>query len=480
MSTTLVEAPTSRIRLGLARTDITPPVGIYHVQWGAAKHERAAGVHRPLLGDVLAFAPIDGTGYPRLRVTLDLGYLVQTQHVDLQQKLSRATGVPAENIIITYVHTHASGAFAPARFSLPGGDLIPPYLQHMAANLEAACRQALAKMQEVTITYATGHCALAADRDYWDDADQCAACGFNPDAPADDTIVVGRVSDAAQHMIGTIVNYACHPTSLAHLNTLISPDFVGAARATVETVTGAQCIYLQGACGDLGPRDGYSGDPAVADRNGRQAGYAALSALESMGPAGTDFKFDGVVISGATLGMWVHAAESDERRAHVSRFGGGTYRVDVPLKKLPERPALISEIAQWESGQRDAAAQGDQIAARDFGARAERAKRWLTRLEQLPEGPTYPLSYSVFLMGDAVWVASGGEPFNLLQRELRRRFPDLTVLVSPLAGDYPASYILPIDRFGLGLYQEQPSSMAPGNLELLIDTVSRRIAELLG
>ena len=79
--------------------------------------------------------------------------------------------------------------------------------------------------------------------------------------------------------IADVVNYACHPTTLAWDNTLISPDYVGAMRETVERHSGAPCLFLQGASGDLGPREGFVGDPAVADRNGRQLAFAALAAL---------------------------------------------------------------------------------------------------------------------------------------------------------------------------------------------------------
>ena len=48
-----VETPQSRCRAGLARADITPPVGIYNRMWGAALHDRATGVHRPLLATAL-------------------------------------------------------------------------------------------------------------------------------------------------------------------------------------------------------------------------------------------------------------------------------------------------------------------------------------------------------------------------------------------------------------------------------------------
>ena len=43
-----VLTPQSRCRFGIARCDVTPPVGIYHRMWGAATHDRATGVHRPL------------------------------------------------------------------------------------------------------------------------------------------------------------------------------------------------------------------------------------------------------------------------------------------------------------------------------------------------------------------------------------------------------------------------------------------------
>ena len=59
-------------------------------------------------------------------------------------------------------------------------------------------------------------------------------CGYNPAVAADDTLVVGRVtSDSGDAVIATVVNYACHPTTLSWENTLISPDFVGAMREVV-------------------------------------------------------------------------------------------------------------------------------------------------------------------------------------------------------------------------------------------------------
>ena len=48
--------------IGVARVDITPPVGIYSRTWGSARHDMAEGVHRPLLGSCLVFRESGGTG----------------------------------------------------------------------------------------------------------------------------------------------------------------------------------------------------------------------------------------------------------------------------------------------------------------------------------------------------------------------------------------------------------------------------------
>src|SRR6185295_10965514 len=127
-------------------------------------------------------------------------------------------------------------------------------------------------------------------------------CGYNPNGPADDTVLIARVSDETGRPLAAIVNYACHPTTLAWENTLISPDYVGALREVVERTAGMPCIFLQGASGDIGPREGFVGDTAVADRNGRELGYAVLAALEALPPPGTRFQYKGPVVSGATLG----------------------------------------------------------------------------------------------------------------------------------------------------------------------------------
>jgi len=413
-----------------------------------------------------------------IRAQLDLCGLVKSQHEALVRALSEAAAVPPEQVVITYSHTHASGWLAPDRLEFPGGELIIPYLHQLEVQLREACRQAWRGVQEAVFTYATGRCGLAANRDCWDEDFGGYVCGFNPDGQPDDTVLVVRVTDRAGDLRGVFVHYACHPTTLGWQNTLISPDYVGAMREEVERVTGRPCTFLQGPCGDLGPREGFVGDPAVADRNGRQLAFAALSALETLGPPGTDWAYTGPVVSGATLGTWAWVPFSAQRWEQAAQFSGGTYTVDLPLKPRPDAGALREELEQWLRRQHDAEARGDPMAAREAGARAERARRWLARLQDLPEGATYPLRFTVHRMGDAIWATCGGEPYSVLQVELRRRFPEKVLLISPLGGDMQVAYLLPADHYGRGLYQEEPSILGPGCLERLVEAIWSAEAQL--
>jgi hypothetical protein len=466
------------VRFGIARADITPPVGMYHPMWGAARHHRATGIHRPLTGEALAFAPIGG-GEPLLRLQLDHIGMEGSQQQALIDAVSRASGVAPDRVIVTYSHSHAAGNTSPDREHFPGGELIEPYLQQVYHRMAAAATTAVAEMQETVITYGQGRCNMAANRDYWDDANALFACGYNPDGVADDTVIAARMSDHNGQTTAVLVNYGCHPTNLAWENTLISPDYVGAMREVIEKATGALCVFALGACGDLGSVRCHQGDPAVADANGRQLGYAALAILEAMSPPATDFAYAGPVISGATLGTWAATPFPPERRAQTKVFHGGNLTVELPQKPRPQPEALETELEKWLAAQRAADQAGDAIAARNFGARAERVRRWQSRVARLPNTPTYTFHFSIHRLGDALWITTGGEPYSLLQTELRRRFPQVTLLVSPLAGDMPVAYLLPRERYGQGLYQEEPSILAAGCLELLIEAIAVEIERVL-
>ena len=462
--------PQSRCRFALAWCDITPPSNIYHRMWGAAKHERATGIHRPLRATVAVFSPLSGDER-QIVLALDHCVMGATEHANLVAQAAQIGGVAKEDILVVFSHTHGAGLMGLDRAHLPGGDLIPPYLQSLGEKAGALVKQCLASLKPAGIVYARGRCSLATHRDFWDGKQ--FVCGHNPGVPADDTIIVARVTDDEGKMLASIVNYACHPTTLAWENTLISPDYIGAMRELVERDTGAPCLFLQGASGELGPREGFVGDTAVADRNGRELGYAALSALTALPAAGTTFVYAGPVVSGATLGSWKHQS--------IDLAAKATWRLQrwhEPLKYRPGQPTseqVQNDLANLQRDEAAARAAGDETRAADCRAMAERKNRLLHRLHQLPPGETYPLQVVLWHLGDALWLGVQGESYNLLQTKLRRRFPDKIIVVTTIAADWGASYLPPRELYDTGIYQESIACIAAGSLEQLIEAIANRI-----
>src|SRR5436309_15594055 len=100
-----VICPQSRCRLGLARADVTPPVGIYHRMWGAATHDRSTGVHRPLTATALVFRPLDeADAGEQVVVALDHCLLWAREMDALVAAVGGRTGLAAEQILVALSH----------------------------------------------------------------------------------------------------------------------------------------------------------------------------------------------------------------------------------------------------------------------------------------------------------------------------------------------------------------------------------------
>jgi hypothetical protein len=473
-----VETLQTHCRAGIAHGDITPPVGIYHRMWGAATHDRATAVHRPLRATLLWLEPLNGDrAHGMLIVALDHCILDKAEVDRMTAAACRAVGIRPAQVQVTTSHTHGAGLMLRSRADCPGGDLIGPYLDRVAGQLAELAPVALGQARAASILYGTGRCGLAAHRDAWDERSGQFVCGLNPSARADDTILVARIVSDHGDMVATMVNYACHPTTLAWDNTAISPDYVGALRETIEQHTGAPCLFLQGASGDLGPREGFVGDHAVADRNGRQLAFAALAGLEPLPAPGTHYVYQGPVISGAIIGAWRHEPLDEDARKSHALWQWQQWTIALPYRAdLLTIDQAQSQQAHWQEEETLARQQGDPIRVRDCRAKVEQMTRWLARLHGLPPGEGFPFSITLGRLGDAWWLFVPGEHYQSLQTSLRASFPDQPIVVVTLTGGWLPGYVPTADTYGKGIYQESIALVAPGSAEALVKELTSRIA----
>ncbi|WAA66369.1 hypothetical protein [Microbacterium oxydans] len=448
-----IRIPRTRARIGVARRDITPPVGIRAKNWGPADWERSEGAHRPF--ELTALAVIGGDDRPRVLLAVDGTWWRRVaDERSVRGAILDGLGLQPDQLMLSLSHTHAGAVLCAADAHLPGGELIPGYLEALAAAGIAAGREALDGAVPGLIEWTTGTCTLAADREL--DVDGRPLVGYNPAGAADDTVTVGRLSvDGAVR--GTIVNYACHPTTLAWQNREVSPDYVGAMREIVEAATEAPCLFVQGASGELAPREQYTGDVAVADRHGRSLGHAVLAALDALPVPGEELTLEGVVESGAPLAIWAGRAAAGGEGA-----AGSVTRVELPLRDLPTLDELAEE---WKDI--------------DPRSREERLGRARNLRDGYIDGPTVQHPVWAWRLGDAVIVGHPGEAYSRLQTTLRARFPETPIVVMNLTNGPGFVYLPTRDAYERGAYQAWQTPLAPGALDLLEEHAVVVVAALL-
>jgi hypothetical protein len=457
-----VHSSNTRCKFGVSRRDITAPVGIYARYWGAAEHDTADGVHRPATVTASSISSIDGNGSNRMvLIALDFGsFHPVTDGLSIRQTVMERAGLDEATLLINFSHCHAGANASTARLDHPGGELIPRYLEFLRERVVEAVMEAIENESSAWITWGYGRCSLAVNRDFWDAEGEQYGCGFNPEAPADDTVLVGRVTDDGDSVRAVLFNYACHPTTLAWDNTKLSPDYIGAAREVIERVVDAPALFFQGASGELGPRNGYVGDTDVADQNGRQLGYAVASALESLPKPGTKHVFNGVVSSGADIATWEHVPMTEIELGSAARLQASVEYVDLQCKYIPSAPELR-----------------EQLEAASTRPEAERLKRRLMIREDLGEGDTYRMPIWIWRLGDAALVAIPNEPYSTLQTSLRDAFPDHPLMVLGVTNS-TLGYLCPAELYGTGRYQEIQSPFLPGCLELTLAGAARGLANV--
>ena len=184
----------------------------------------------------------------------------------LRSEILKALAIEQSQLMFCLSHTHSGPSLSRNDYTKPGGEYIEIYLRYLQESAIRTARDALSSAVPAVLTWHYGSCKLATDRDLPDADNNRFVVGFNPEKSADDTLLVGRITDEQNCIMGTIVNYACHPTTLGWDNRLISPDYVGSMRELVESKTKAPCLFLQGASGELSPAEQYVGDTEIAEK----------------------------------------------------------------------------------------------------------------------------------------------------------------------------------------------------------------------
>jgi len=234
------------LQAGVAKSDITPPIGGKMAGYGARKGV-STGVHDPLLAkalvlkdndDALAIVTMDLAGFPRKSVEL------------VKRAISEKTGI--SQIMLLCSHTH-SGPTGDEDF--PSAE--KPWIREAEQKIINAVSEANSAL--VPVKYGVGkgeanegHNRRKVNPDgtvtmFWANRERV------PTSPVDHMVGVIRFEKLSGDPLVTLVNFTCHPVVLGPENLEISADYPGVMTKTVEQSLGGMCMFANGACGDINP-----------------------------------------------------------------------------------------------------------------------------------------------------------------------------------------------------------------------------------
>jgi neutral ceramidase len=248
------------LSVGVAKADITPPVGCVMGGYGARKG-RAESVAAPL--HCRAFVFDDGETTLALAVC-DLVFVTHDITSRARRLVAEGLGIPEHCVMVTGTHTHSG----PAGLTVV---LDAVFTESVSRKIAGAIDEAYRGRQPAWLKYAEVPVTTISQN------------RRDPDGLIETTarILIAESADTPQ-TLATIVNYACHATVLEYDNLGISPDFPGAVVSSLEQNVGGQAVYLQGCCGSINPvwmRHDHAEVRRIGNILGLAAGRAVLEAL---------------------------------------------------------------------------------------------------------------------------------------------------------------------------------------------------------
>ncbi|NQW17131.1 MAG: neutral/alkaline non-lysosomal ceramidase N-terminal domain-containing protein [Chloroflexi bacterium] len=457
---------------GAGRSDITPPVGIAHAGWGAQTHQVSEGNDMPLYITALALS----NGDTRVAIVdFDIGLLTSAQDSAIRGVISERTGIQQDNIRLSYSHTHS----APMTFGgwiSEGMDLVDQWLLELPEAAADSVVQAIEAQVPAVSSFGVGECDININRRPADDAGVLFT-GRNWDGFVDRSVEVVGLDDLDGNPVATLVNYACHPTIMGHLNKLVTPDFPGPMRRVVEQTVGGICLFLQGASGNQGPVDGFTGDLRVYRKAGAKLGAEASRVRLNMDPFERKERLVEILRSGADLGIY----EDDPVSETDDTLTVSWVEVELPAKEMISLEEAQSEYARLEKelgAVRASGASNDEVQAAVSRVMRSNINLNIARMVELIRvGDIITLRMQAIRIGNTVLVTMPVEPFAELGALVKERsVADNTVFSGFSNGHY--NYLPTTNAYEEGGYEVRVSFFAPGSADLAVDACLEAIEQV--
>jgi hypothetical protein len=311
-----------QLKVGVASVNITPALGleISGFSFGSSR-----GILDELYAKVLL---LENENETIVIITTDLiGF--DFEYVDrIRDGIKNAIGVKKDHILLSASHTHSGPA---TYFLRKWGDIDEDYMNSLENKLVDATVWASQDLTQAEIGFGKGSVDNISNN-------RVERWKYQEDRSIDPEVGVIKIVNEKGIMRAILMNFSCHPTSLHSYGNLISADYPGFARRTIEKVKGDLCVaFTQGAGGDITP------DPFE---------YLYHGTPENL----KFFKRNGTILGCETLKV----AEKIETTSEVDLWAK-TQNVKLPLGKLPDKEFLEKTIQEGIDSLKRAASLKDEF-----------------------------------------------------------------------------------------------------------------------
>ncbi len=469
---------------GAAACQADPPLGLPIS--GVVRREGPAMARlAPLEVTAAAF----GSGSTRVILCGVDTLAIQAPEVDeFRRRIAAQTSADLAGILLNWNHTHHAPPGCRSMFGLQGDRDPEPtrdmlaYIDYLHGRIVEACRLACERLEPAGIRWGLGRVDGAINRRQRDADGKVTKIGWNPEGPVDPSVPVLQARRENGSAIATVGSYGCHTVTTGMEYLGYSPDYPGPLRDYVRRATGGECVFLQGAGGDIMPRIAFEGSGEAMRSLGTRLGIEALHAVADRPARPARLK---EIAFGSGTGMalfrWEPLAASAPRLAAVEKV------VEFPLLPLPTLAELAALIEKTEREVAEAtkkgATEGELRVLRYHGL------NWARRAEKEIKGgsprTSVKGSINAVRIGDGVIATGPGEAFTEIGLAVKERSPaDVTLYAGFTNG--AVSYLPTAAEFPLGGYEPAygnkpyglPSQVTPECERILTETAVKLVRSL--
>ncbi len=279
-------------RVGYGRAYITPEENLPMGGFGNSMNR----IMKDVIDEtyVTCIAMTDERDYTVLLMLVDLQRIDETFIVALRQSVTKATGIPAEQILISSSHTHSV-----PDMTLDSHEGIIRYKALLETRFAQAAAEALADSLPATMYTGTVETeGMNYVRHYQNTLEDGTVAYFGDNfgsAVIDET--TKHVTDAYNplHLLQfkreggkdiVLANFRSHPTITGGSSKYdLSSDYIGPMRDVIEMELDCHFGFIQGACGNINPRSRLLEENFATEENHREYGMRlaeyAIEGLEN-------------------------------------------------------------------------------------------------------------------------------------------------------------------------------------------------------